>query len=504
MTSDAVPASRKRKRTHMPWSHERFLLEAARIHGSAIDYHLVLPTDVKRETSKVELSCTVKTCQHRWKTTVASHIHRKSGCPKCGLKSRSRVPWTYDRFLAAGKTLNGDLVDYSHVRPTDVKNVKSVVPLVCAVCQYKWTSSIMNHIHGHAGCNRCSNVERWTHQRLLKEGRSIHGDSISYEFVRPTEVKNATSTIELVCTLETCQYKWKTTITSHIHHRAGCPKCSGCAKWTYDRFIEKAMQIHAGLIDYANVRPPDVQNSGSQVQLVCTVESCKLQWKTSVESHIDHQSGCPHCARKPYTRDLFIERAKHIHGDAAYNYAQIQASDIWNESSTVPIQCMHCLKTWRCTVLHHIHAMSGCPNCNLSRGELQCKLALQRMGIAFNSQVRFADLGLRFSYDFSFFHREHLCLLEFDGPQHFGRLSWFPQTLEHQQQNDIKKSLFALQKGFRLIRIDYSCLHHVQKHLEEALRQFDADNEQMFYLSSPDKYEHIAQAVVSSVCPETL
>lgn len=407
-------------------------------------------------------------------------------------RKRKRVPWSYERFLLEATQVHGDKYDYTNINPILPFRMTSRIPVTCRTCRNMWTPTIETHIGKRCGCARCKRI---TYVNFIQRAREIHGSAVDYSLVKQTDVKGSKSKIELLCTK--CEYRWKTTINNHIHNRPRCPKCLRRIRWTYTRFLERALEIHGESIDYSKVRPTDVQNSRSVVQLVCNIESCKLKWKVRIGAHIYNQTGCPHCSTHPYTRDQFIERAREIHGDA-FSYAQIQTSDIWNAASKVAIQCMRCLETWRCSVTGHIHGMYGCPRCNLSRGEEQCKLALERMGIAFNPQVRFADLGAQYSYDFSFLHHENLCLLEFDGQQHFGGPTWSQDKLERQQQNDIRKSLFAQQKRLRLIRIDFSCLNRVQKHLEEALRQFDADQEQMFYFSSTEKYAHIMTALLAS------
>jgi very-short-patch-repair endonuclease len=98
------------------------------------------------------------------------------------------------------------------------------------------------------------------------------------------------------------------------------------------------------------------------------------------------------------------------------------------------------------------------------------------------------------------------CLLEFDGMQHFQKVPLLHQNigdLKAQQARDIKKSVLALEQGYRLIRIDYMCIKSIGHHIEKAI-QFFKNSTQKWYLSSCTLYDHIQQALEASETKQTL
>lgn len=47
----------------------------------------------------------------------------------------------------------------------------------------------------------------------------------------------------------------ETTIYNHITNKSGCTNCNKKLKWTLDRFITKAVEIHGYKYDYSNILP---------------------------------------------------------------------------------------------------------------------------------------------------------------------------------------------------------------------------------------------------------
>lgn len=127
----------------------------------------------------------------------------------------------------------------------------------------------------------------------------------------------------------------------------------------------------------------------------------------------------------------------------------------------------------------------------LSKGEERCSQILSKLKIPFIREYQLASLP-RKRFDFFFHYKERSFLLEFDGQQHFFACPYFDrrQSFFSRQKSDVIKTQAALQAKNNLIRIDYTQINQIEKHLLTALTK---DNR--LYLSTPDLYRYITTHV---------
>lgn len=124
-----------------------------------------------------------------------------------------------------------------------------------------------------------------------------------------------------------------------------------------------------------------------------------------------------------------------------------------------------------------------CPACSKNHvGEQKTRDFLKSKGVPFDWQVEFDGLlglgGRQLSYDFMFELNGETILLEIDGAGHFaptpygGRdMDTSEQAYQQQVEHDRRKDDFALQNGFRLVRIQNinSDYDFIERSLEELL-----------------------------------
>lgn len=101
------------------------------------------------------------------------------------------------------------------------------------------------------------------------------------------------------------------------------------------------------------------------------------------------------------------------------------------------------------------HTMSC--GCLQSQGEYKIANFLTEKGISFQKEFSFSDLKRKYvlRFDFAIFKDEQLlCLIEFDGNQHYNPNNYFynPEIIE----NDQKKTEYCLLNGIKLYRILYN------------------------------------------------
>lgn len=98
-----------------------------------------------------------------------------------------------------------------------------------------------------------------------------------------------------------------------------------------------------------------------------------------------------------------------------------------------------------------------------SKGEQAIAKLLRSNGINFKTEISFQDLtslkGNLLRFDFAVIKNGKLvCLIEFDGEQHFKYISHFHKTIANfrqAQEWDRRKNSYCLRKNIPLIRIPY-------------------------------------------------
>lgn len=228
---------------------------------------------------------------------------------------------------------------------------------------------------------------------------------------------------------------------------------------TLEQFIEKSKAVHGDMYTYTTY----VKNS-VKVAISCPAHGVFMQRPA------DHMNGdgCPNCkfdrlaALKRGTLSSFIERANAVH-DSAYDYNE---SVYVNAITKLTVNCRQ-HGPFLVTPDKHLGGI-GCVKCSngISRGERKIQQWLDTNGITYEREKRFPGLcgstpNSRLRFDF--FLPDYDVLIEFDGEHHFtpvrtkGRLSAEQAVIKHLRtvENDSKKTAYAQQHGYQLLRIRY-------------------------------------------------
>jgi len=464
------------------WTLDKFLIKAKEIHGNNFDYSEIKDIDIERVKSKVKITCNL--CKYVWNPTIGNHINKKYGCPYCS----NNAPWTIERFLIEANEIHGNKFDYSKIFQHDIKGKDSRILLTCLECKYSWETTIHSHITGKTGCPLCKKVAPWTLERFLSQARIIHGDNYDYSEITVDHIRGVHSNIPIKCL--TCNYKWNPQLNDHINSKSGCPLCSKQAPWTMEKLLIMGTTIHGDKYDYSLTKASEVREKYSRITILC--KSCQYQWRVSISNHIHKKNNCPNCARvAPLTVQTFVSRSSEIHQNI-YDYSKIPSDSIINVKSKVPLVCTICMWEWQATVGDHLYHKTGCPKCNFSKGEKECIKFLESININYKPQYQLKSLPCRY-FDIKYSYSGKRYLIEFDGKQHFEDISFFNKDgkgLNHRQDVDIIKTKAALDSGFNIIRIDYTQINNVGKHIVDGM---NSDNN--LYLSNVDFYKYIIDNV---------
>lgn len=142
---------------------DSFITRAKEIHNDVYDYSQVI---YKKAKVKIKIICP----EHGiFKQTPSSHIHQKTGCPKCSKKHQ----YSTKEFVTKSMEMHGDRYDYGKV---EYKNNYTYVTIICDKHgEFKQTPS--NHLRGK-GCSICGNSHSET---IISQYLNKHGIDYSHQ-----------------------------------------------------------------------------------------------------------------------------------------------------------------------------------------------------------------------------------------------------------------------------------------------------------------------------------
>jgi len=235
---------------------------------------------------------------------------------------------------------------------------------------------------------------------------------------------------------------------------------------TKEEFIIKARKLHGNKFGYDLV---EYNNSKIKVKIICSKHGIFEQRPN------DHLTGygCKKCQYEKtskmnkFTNDIFIDKARQIHNNT-YNYSLVEYDGYDNKVIII------CFKHGKFKQSPHAHLRgAGCPVCKESRGEKLITNFLNKNDIKFKRQVTFDGLiGDVNPLVFDFYLPEHKMMIEFDGIQHFKSIKFFGGTkqLLKQKEYDKKKIQFAVNNGYKLLKLSYNIISYLEEALECELK----------------------------------
>ena len=320
----------------------------------------------------------------------------------------------------------GLVFDYSLTNPEDVIHKTSRITTRCMVCTYKQTIRADSHFIGK-GCGKCRNKCLWYYEIFIYVSFLIHGDKFIYPIMNCDERLLTEQYLDIIC--KKCKHIWSSTVSNHIHHKTGCPKCAiEESRWNYDELMEAVIRIHGHKYNYSKVIPSEITSNLCKFIVICNV--CDYEWSPSLGHHISHETGCLLCSGNvPWTYFRFLTAAIKIHGDKYY-YGLIKSEDIKGKESKVKLWCGKCDHYWNPSITKHINYESGCPKCRISKGEEICLNFFLSNNIYVEKQFRIKELGSK-RFDFMIKYNELKYLIEFDGIQHFKFVQFFHKDIKN-------------------------------------------------------------------------
>ena len=158
-----------------------------------------------------------------------------------------------------------------------------MVPVKCTLCYHVRNVNVSRHLEKKIReCPGCTGFAPWTLEKFTAVATVIHDNKYDYSSLEPCDVVNAKLKFPIRC--KTCNFVWRTNISTHIHKARGCANCAGNARWTLEKFVAQAGVIHNNRYDYSHLLPDDIFNANVKFCIKCV--TCKHLWDTNIMLHI--------------------------------------------------------------------------------------------------------------------------------------------------------------------------------------------------------------------------
>lgn len=213
------------------------------------------------------------------------------------------------------------------------------------------------------------------------------------------------------CLVKDCQYEWKTAAGNILNDNTGCPKCAGSLKLNND-YIDK-------LINGRQIKRLDYYiNTNTPINFVCLVDGCNYSWKTTPNSIIYKNSGCPKCSGKLLlTVHIIDERLKNRPLKIIGNYI--------NNSTPTSFICLNeeCKYIWKARPADILTKKSGCPKCagliqytnEFIDDKLKQEGLVKRIGNCINSKEKIKFLCLIDECNYEWYAQPHSIVMNKSG-----------------------------------------------------------------------------------------
>ena len=286
--------------------------------------------------------------------------------------------------------------------------------------------------------------KRLTTEEFINKAILIHGVKYNYSLVDYIDTR---SKIVIICN-EHGEFMQKPN-----DHLNGCG-CNSCGlktikdkfKSNNSNFISKAKEIHGDKYDYSKV---NYVNAHVKVKIICPEHG---EFEQKPNNHLNGK-GCSRCVGKcrSLTTNMVIDDFNKIHNNK-YDYSMVNYIDNTTKISIIcPIHGV-----FEQTPAAH-KQKQGCPLCNISKGEDNIKLFLEKNNIIFERQKRFKECRNIRPLPFDFYLPDYNICIEYNGKQHYKPINYWggEDGFNLRQIRDKIKMEYCHKNNIPLITIKY-------------------------------------------------
>lgn len=266
----------------------------------------------------------------------------------------------------------------------------------------------------------------------------------------------------------TCGNIWDVTPVNFLNGTR-CPRCSGMKKTkTTEEFMEEVSTITGGKLELIG----EYVGCDVYTTVRCTLHDIEIE--TRPTSIVRGKTICKLCNAE------YLSKAQRKPVDDVKSQLHdkhkgkiVMLGDYTNSHTKTLFMCKDCGTEFNAEP-NSVTRISGCPGCNISKGEELLANLLTEYEIPFLSEYRFTDCVDDRQLPFDFFIPDIDVLIEYDGEQHYRPIDFFggEQAYLSQLKRDSIKTKYAKDTNRDLIRIPYDMSEcHIRDILQEVKRR---------------------------------
>ncbi|MEL4457332.1 hypothetical protein [Lutimonas vermicola] len=299
-------------------------------------------------------------------------------------------------------------------------NRRTKIELVCKE-HGSWFTTTEQLFRGQ-GCFTCGKKQSGISKRasfidFVKKANEIH--EYKYTYFKDS-FKKLSSKTKIECPEHGIFFQLA---DEHARSGQGCPQCGllkigDLKRLPLDDFILRSNEKHSDKYDYSKV---DYRRNNIKVIIICPEHG---EFEQEPQNHLNG-SGCLTCSiietheQQKKSKEGFITDSLKVHNNL-YNYSLIDFADM---KTPVEIICSKHGSFFQVPAYHQ--GGSGCPNCNISKGEDLVKRILTNRQIEFHQQFTFRKLRDKRMLKCDFYLPNFNMVIEFNGRQHYEPVNQF-------------------------------------------------------------------------------
>jgi hypothetical protein len=341
----------------------------------------------------------------------------------------------------------------------DYFNNRTKIKVQHVKCGHIWSITPDRLINQESGCAKCKGVLKKTHEEFINEVN----DLVSDEYKVLGKYVNTNTKIKIKH--NKCGYEYDVTPASFLFGKR-CSNCKGNLQKTTENFKNELFKLYGD--EYSLIG--EYKNSKTKLKIIHNI--CSFEYDVT-PNKILSGCKCPKCyGHMKLSNDDFVERFKL----ATENDYKIISGKYTNNRSKIVFKHLDCNNEFEMTANNFLNGQR-CPNCKKfkSKGIKLIEKWIIENNLIYKSEHRFKDCiyKLPLPFDFVIFNiqNEIVCLIEYDGEQHFKPIDVFggEEGLKETEIRDEIKNKYCEQNDIKLIRIPYWEIKNISEMLDKEM-----------------------------------
>ena len=412
--------------------------------------------------TKTKLKMRHNVCGNEWQVVPHNFLVNGNRCPKCSLEKRTI---TKQEFLTRIQSAHGE--EYSLIG--EYVNMSTKLQMRHNKCGYEWLVYPYSLSTG-TGCPKCAEKYKITTEifsRKVNELTESEAELIS-EFI------DYNTKVEIK--YKTCGHTRLVSAAS-FYETTNCTECSRIKR---SESLKKGSEEYKKEIDdlYPNQFLLLSEYKGSNEKIKVKHLQCGHEWEPFAPSLLSKGS-CPNCSLIKRANDLRISDEEFIKRVSLLGQGEYETLESYKTMmEKILFKHKSCGHEWMLKPHDFIVCGVRCPRCKESKGENKIRTFLEHNYVKYKTQHRIKECKnkLPLPFDFACFDNKRLiCLIEYDGIQHFESSDYFggKDKLTQTQTNDEIKNDYCMKNNIPLIRIKYTEIENIENILKQELSKLD-------------------------------